>query len=131
MVEAVQHTVPDGSDIQIWADLNLQIKDIGYSDTDTSFVDAPLLDLGIPIDPSMAKTIAWLRHHQVGGETTWHTRGGYRATRFLTMHDQVDKEMSNIDMSVITYLTANTSWLRVWSGSPDPYSPAHSSVVVQ
>jgi hypothetical protein len=27
--------------------------------------------------------------------------------------------MSDIDMSVITYLTANTPWLCDWSGSPD------------
>lgn len=67
MVEAVQHTVPDGSDMQDWTDFNLQIKDVGCTDTDTSFVDDSLLNLGITIDPSMTETIAWLRNHHVGG----------------------------------------------------------------
>jgi hypothetical protein len=67
MVEALPHTVPEGRDMQNLTDFNFQIKDIGYSDMDTSFVDNPLLDLGITIDPSMTETTAWLRNHHVGG----------------------------------------------------------------
>ena len=36
MVEAVQHTVPAGMDIELWTDQNLFIRDIGYSEEDTS-----------------------------------------------------------------------------------------------
>jgi hypothetical protein len=36
-----------------------------------------------------------------------------------TISDQVDKEVSDIDVNVLTYLSANTLWLRIWSGSPN------------
>jgi hypothetical protein len=105
-------------DIEQWTDQSLYIRDIGYSNEDTSFVDDPLLDLDIVVDPNMSEVATWLRRHQVNGNSTWHTRGEHRATRYLTTHNPVDKEMSDVDMGVLTYLTTNTPWIRVWSGNP-------------
>jgi hypothetical protein len=119
MVEAVQHTLPVGMDIEQWTDQSLYIRDIGgYSNEDTSFVEDPLLDLGVLVDPTKSDVATSLRQHQVSGNSTWHTRGEHQVTRYLTTHNPVDKEMSDVDMGVLTYLTTNNPWIRVWSGNP-------------
>lgn len=98
----------------------VRISKIGLNTTCLTMSLSPMLPppaswRNIDAGLGSALTSTWLRSHHLHGTTVWHQRAPLWATRYLTVHNHVDRT-ADVVTWMSSYLSAKLPLLRIWQG---------------